>query len=372
MTDYTDLIARLRDTASRGVSVWGDLQMGSADALEAAQAEIERLTADRRVLQADGKHPAPCAKFCEATAFTIELRRAQAEIERLREVWLEDGVRASEDRGDLLKERDQAQAEIEAQQHRIQALWMERDVVRVERDKALARLAEVEGYKDGAYTERNQLVSLLSKLFPSGTQRTAIEGWSDDWHGCVYIDLPTGQASWHYHDSQAHLFAHLPPYAGTWDGHTTEQKYERIAGYAAAGASPVQPIQGLQSVADALTIEQLNDKVGRLMAVRPSQAPTCDLRGIDAGPLSEWVDLVRRGYVAKDECLIAVKDVPKWLAQNQPSQAVEVSKQDIYDIAHRKATRYVCTAAPSDVMYGFSEMHLLDFVAAINAKESGK
>ena len=91
--------------------------------------------------------------------------------------------------------------------------------------------------------------------------------------------------------------------------------------YAAAGASPVQPVQGLQSVADALTIEQLNDKVGRLMAVRPSQA-------------------------------------------------VEVSKQDIYDIAHRKATRYVFTAAPSDVMYGFSEMHLLDFVAAINAKES--
>ena len=83
MTNHTDLIARLRDTASRGVSVWGDLQMGAADALEAAQAEIERLTADRRVLQADGKHPAPCAKFCEATAFTIELRRAQAEIERL-------------------------------------------------------------------------------------------------------------------------------------------------------------------------------------------------------------------------------------------------------------------------------------------------
>lgn len=83
----------------------------------------------------------------------------------------------------------------------------------------------------------------------------------------------------------------------------------------------VQPSQGLQSVADALTIEQLNDKVARLMAAQPSQAPTCDLRGIDAGPLSEWVDLVRRGYVAKDECLIAVKDVPKWLAQNQPSQA---------------------------------------------------
>ena len=68
-----------------------------------------------------------------------------------------------------------------------------------------AQLSEMEARKDAAYLERNQLVSLLSKLFPSGIKRTAIEGWSDDWHGCVYIDLPTGQASWHYHDSQAYL-----------------------------------------------------------------------------------------------------------------------------------------------------------------------
>ncbi len=82
--------------------------------------------------------------------------------------------------------------------------------------------------KDGAYLERNKLVALLSTLYPSGIQRTAIEGWSEDWHGCVYMNLPNGQASWHYHDSQAYLFAHLPPFTGVWDGHTTELKYERI------------------------------------------------------------------------------------------------------------------------------------------------
>jgi hypothetical protein len=42
------------------------------------------LVENRRVLQADGKHPAPCARFCEATAFNIELRNARADIERLR------------------------------------------------------------------------------------------------------------------------------------------------------------------------------------------------------------------------------------------------------------------------------------------------
>ena len=88
---------------------------------------------------------------------------------------------------------------------------------------------EIEGRKDAAYLERNRLVALLSKLFPAGKKRTAIEGWSEDWHGCVYIDLPTGQASWHYHDSQAYLFDHLPEYQGEWDGHTTEEKYGRIA-----------------------------------------------------------------------------------------------------------------------------------------------
>jgi hypothetical protein len=96
-------------------------------------------------------------------------------------------------------------------------------------DAALRELAEVRASKDGAYLERNRLVQLLASLYPSGIRQTSIEGWSDDWHGCVYIDLPTGQASWHYHDSHAYLFAHLPPYTKPWDGHTTEQKYDRVS-----------------------------------------------------------------------------------------------------------------------------------------------
>jgi hypothetical protein len=94
--------------------------------------------------------------------------------------------------------------------------------------------AEQRGYKDAAYLERNKLVALLASLYPSGIKRTAIEGWSADWHGCVYIDFPWGQASWHYHDSHAGLFEHLPPYAGEWDGHTTEEKYAAIVMVAAA------------------------------------------------------------------------------------------------------------------------------------------
>lgn len=93
------------------------------------------------------------------------------------------------------------------------------------RDEILALREE----RDRAYYERNQIVALLARLYPSGIKRTEIEGWDPCWHGCVYIELPTGQASWHYHDSEAHLFADLPPYSGSWDGHTTEEKYQRVA-----------------------------------------------------------------------------------------------------------------------------------------------
>lgn len=95
------------------------------------------------------------------------------------------------------------------------------------------RVREAVEQKDAAYLERNQVVAALAAAYPSGIAKTAIEGWDEAWHGCVYIDLPTGQASWHYHESQAHLFAHLPPYTKPWDGHTTEEKYARLAALSA-------------------------------------------------------------------------------------------------------------------------------------------
>lgn len=88
---------------------------------------------------------------------------------------------------------------------------------------------------DAAYQERNMLVAFLARVFPSGIARTSIEGWDPEWHGCVYIDTPKGQMSWHYHDRDAHLFAGLPAYTKPWDGHTTDEKYRRLAALSAAG-----------------------------------------------------------------------------------------------------------------------------------------
>ena len=94
-------------------------------------------------------------------------------------------------------------------------------------------LAEMEARKDAAYFERNQVVAAFAKAaiglgLRAGRKRTFIEDWSPDWHNCVYIDLPSGQVSWHYHDSHAALFEALPTYVGEWDGHDTPEKYRRL------------------------------------------------------------------------------------------------------------------------------------------------
>lgn len=82
--------------------------------------------------------------------------------------------------------------------------------------------------KDEAYRQRNYLVAALTKLFPSGIRPTKIAGWDPEWDGCVYIDLPSGQVSYHYHSSQAFLFDHLPKYYNAYDGHDKEIVHNRL------------------------------------------------------------------------------------------------------------------------------------------------
>lgn len=123
-------------------------------------------------------------------------------------------------RADILRMGRQAGAFIE--------LAQEKDLLWLERFADLVAAAEREN-TNNAYKERNQLVALLSTVFPSGKAKTAIDGWDEAWHGCVYIDFPWGQASWHYHTDDGWMFENLPPYTKQWDGHTTEAKYAAIA-----------------------------------------------------------------------------------------------------------------------------------------------
>ena len=51
-----------------------DIQLRAAIVLRSALAQEPT----RQELQADGRHPAPCARHCEAQAFQIEIRRLRA------------------------------------------------------------------------------------------------------------------------------------------------------------------------------------------------------------------------------------------------------------------------------------------------------
>lgn len=92
-------------------------------------------------------------------------------------------------------------------------------------------VAETES-KNRAYTERNALVCVLSKLWPAHLMRHDPNDatWEDDWRTIVCIHSPVGQLTWHLHDSDVPAFAHLDVWdENHWDGHTTEEKYARLA-----------------------------------------------------------------------------------------------------------------------------------------------
>ncbi len=91
----------------------------------------------------------------------------------------------------------------------------------------LAVIGALEAAKNEAYRERDQVVAVLSKLWPSHLARHSGE-WEEDWRNIVCIHSPVGQAAWHIHDSELSLFGHLKLTADDWDGHSTPEKYERL------------------------------------------------------------------------------------------------------------------------------------------------
>ena len=83
-----DLIENLRNPRKDCIAYLKANARIAADELERIEAENAQLKAamqdpDRHAIQLEGKHPSPCAKFCEATAFLIQERGNKKTIERL-------------------------------------------------------------------------------------------------------------------------------------------------------------------------------------------------------------------------------------------------------------------------------------------------
>lgn len=76
------------------------------------------------------------------------------------------------------------------------------------------------------YEERANLVALLAQIYPSYWDYSDPE--EPDWP-VVYVELPTGQTSWHISPDDWWIFACVPrKYGAQWDGHSTEEKYQRV------------------------------------------------------------------------------------------------------------------------------------------------
>lgn len=61
-----------------------------AQFLKLCEDTLNNLT-EKDKLQAEGKHPAPCARHCEAQAFSIEIRNLRSEITTLRQKTIQFG-----------------------------------------------------------------------------------------------------------------------------------------------------------------------------------------------------------------------------------------------------------------------------------------
>lgn len=89
--------------------------------------------------------------------------------------------------------------------------------------------------RDAAYAERNQCVALIGRMAVAlgwqvgvGEHPKSDTSWEADWRTVLFIQLPAGQVSWHFHDSERHLLDGLPISTGVWDGHSTDLKYLRV------------------------------------------------------------------------------------------------------------------------------------------------
>lgn len=96
--------------------------------------------------------------------------------------------------------------------------------------KGKSKIDQLREDKNLAYWERNQLVRFLSTQYPSYLMRhpDSDEKWENDWRWIVCINTVVGQMTWHIHDSELDNFKHLEIKENDWDGHSTEEKYQRL------------------------------------------------------------------------------------------------------------------------------------------------
>lgn len=81
-----------------------------------------------------------------------------------------------------------------------------------------------ESSPDEAYLDRNLCVQAMVKMAQKLGFNTGLK--EDPEWPILYIDLPTGQVSWHIPKQE--ILTDFPEYNGKWDGHNLQEKRRRL------------------------------------------------------------------------------------------------------------------------------------------------
>ena len=86
-------------------------------------------------------------------------------------------------------------------------------------------MTSCESTPEDAYLDRNLAVQVIAVMANRLGYYMGIRNRNDEWP-ILYIDLPTGQVSWHLPSNE--LVGNFPDYTGEWDGHDVMEKRRRI------------------------------------------------------------------------------------------------------------------------------------------------
>ncbi|MEW2351465.1 hypothetical protein AB0904_27830 [Streptomyces sp. NPDC006684] len=140
-------------------------------------------------------------------------------------------VSAFADHGVHLSDRRCCRAAL-ADDPRAQLLSMRSDEV----DEA-EMVRALDAFVGAPYHERARLLALLAAMTPGAVLAPAPDADEPGW-ALLFLTIGGQQCTWHISPPDAGLFAHvehvpaIDPRA-QWDGHTTEEKYQRIAAHTA-------------------------------------------------------------------------------------------------------------------------------------------
>lgn len=173
-------------------------------------------------------HSAPDTEPADLSTALTELRHARAEVARLQP---------------FVETADQAQRGAEHWERAADKIGRLYAAAEYQRDEARAE-------RDGAYRERAHLLAHFAALYPSHIGPT--DPQAPEWP-VLTVETPAGQMSWHIAERDLDLFEHVQPTGPEhrgWDGHTTEEKYERLRRLTASPGSAEDAIVRVRALAD--------------------------------------------------------------------------------------------------------------------------